>query len=83
MQYNRGARSYSVSIPKVIVELKGWRGSFHPPPEVRAAEPDGTLFLIEDDPETGGIKLYPAPDPKRSANGEDPPAAADVLTPRA
>lgn len=82
LQYSSSSRSFTITIPVAVVKTKGWQGTYRAPPRLRAKKPDlppdtdGTVLCIEDDPETGGIRLYPQDRDQRATRAADAPVGA-------
>lgn len=71
LQFSASSRTFTMTVPAAIVKAKGWQGTYRAPAELRAKKPDlppdteGTVLCIEDDPETGGFRVYAEGQDKR------------------
>lgn len=91
LQFSASSRTFTMTVPAAVVRSKGWQGTFSAPPEVRAKRADlppdteGTRLCIEDDPETGGFRVYAEGQDKRKgrARAGTRKREADVPAPEA
>lgn len=87
LQYSASSRTYTMTVPAAIVKAKGWNGTYKAPEELRAKKPDlppdteGTVLCIEDDPDTGGFRVFADGQDKRKKRAA--PRRKDAAEPAA